>query len=53
MANAAKVMADDPVLLRLKELEAVERIAAQVGELKLQLGGDGVDTLQKLLTKGQ
>ena len=50
MANAAKVMADNPVLLRLKELEAVERIAAQVGELKLHLGTEGVDTLRKLLT---
>jgi len=49
MANAAKVMADNPVLLRLKELEAVERIAAQVGEVKLSLGHDAVDTLGQLL----
>ena len=50
MANAAKVMADNPVLLRLKELEAVERIAAQVGEVKLSVGADGVGQLKKLLT---
>ncbi|MCB9593223.1 MAG: slipin family protein [Sandaracinaceae bacterium] len=52
LANAAKVMADNPVLLRLKELEAVERIAAQVGEVKLSLGPDGVDGLRQLLTRG-
>jgi len=52
MANAAKVMADNPVLLRLKELEAVERIAAQVGEVKLTVGDDGVTGLRKLLTQG-
>jgi regulator of protease activity HflC (stomatin/prohibitin superfamily) len=53
LANAAKVMADNPVLLRLKELEAVERIAAQVGELKLHLGADGVETMRRLLTAGE
>ncbi len=52
MANAAKVMADNPVLLRLKELEAVERIAAQVGEVKLSVGADGVSSLKRLLTDG-
>lgn len=51
MANAAKVMADNPVLLRLKELEAVERIAAQVGEVKLSVGADGVGSLKRLLTE--
>lgn len=42
MANAAKVMADNPVLLRMKELEAFERIAAQVGEVKLSVGEEGL-----------
>ena len=51
MANAAKVMADNPVLLRLKELEAVERIAGRVGEVKLSLGGDGMESLKRLLTE--
>ena len=51
MANAAKVMADNPVLLRLKELEAVERIAGRVGEVKLSLGGDGMESLRRLLTE--
>ncbi|MBX3274669.1 MAG: slipin family protein [Sandaracinaceae bacterium] len=50
MANAAKVIADNPVLMRLKELEAMERIAAQVGEVKLTVGGEGVSALKKLLS---
>ena len=45
MANAAKVMADNPVLLRLKELEALERIAGQVGEVKLAFGRDGLEKI--------
>lgn len=49
LANTAKVMADNPVLLRLKELEAVKEIAAQVGEVRLVVGSDG---LEKLIPAG-
>ncbi|MEM1034712.1 MAG: hypothetical protein AAGN82_30510 [Myxococcota bacterium] len=45
LANTAKVMANNPVLLRLKELEAVKEIAGQVGEVRLVVGADGLDTL--------
>jgi regulator of protease activity HflC (stomatin/prohibitin superfamily) len=49
MANTAKVMADNPVLLKLKEMEAVKDIAANVSEVKLNVGkGD----LERLLGSG-
>jgi regulator of protease activity HflC (stomatin/prohibitin superfamily) len=44
-ANAAKVMAEHPVLLRMKELEAYTDIAGRIGELKLQLGADALEEL--------
>lgn len=46
MANTARTMAEHPLLLELKRLEALENAAAQVDELKLVVGGDG---LMKLL----
>ena len=39
-ANTAKVLADNPVLLRMKELEALRDIAAQIGELNVVVGGE-------------
>jgi regulator of protease activity HflC (stomatin/prohibitin superfamily) len=47
LANTARVMADNPVLLRLKELDAVKEIAASIDEVRLVVGSDGLD---KLLT---
>ncbi len=44
LANAAKVMADNPVLMRLKELEALKEIAGQIDEVRLLVGGDGLKT---------
>lgn len=41
MANTAKVIAENPVLMRLKELETMKDIAAQIDELKLVMGADG------------
>lgn len=49
LANTARVMADNPVLLRLKELEAIKEIAGQVGEVRLVVGADG---LEKLIPAG-
>ena len=40
-ANAAKLLADNPALQRLRELEAVERIAA-AGKLNVMLGEKGL-----------
>ena len=45
LANTAKVMAENPVLLRLKELDALKEIAAQIDEVKLVVGADGLKTL--------
>lgn len=38
LANTAKVMADNPILLRLKELESLKEIAASVRELRIVTG---------------
>ncbi len=40
-ANTAKLLADNPVLMRLRELEVLERIAAD-GDLKVVLGEKGL-----------
>ncbi len=42
MANTAKVIADNPVLMRLKELETMKEIAGQIDELKLVMGAEGL-----------
>jgi regulator of protease activity HflC (stomatin/prohibitin superfamily) len=47
LANTARVMADNPVLLRLKELDAMKEIAGNIDEVRLVVGSDG---LGKLLT---
>jgi regulator of protease activity HflC (stomatin/prohibitin superfamily) len=38
-ANTAKLLADQPTLMRLRELEVLEKIAS-AGQLKIVLGGD-------------
>jgi regulator of protease activity HflC (stomatin/prohibitin superfamily) len=45
LANTAKVMADNPVLLRLKELESLKEMAAQIDEVRLVVGSEGLDRL--------
>jgi regulator of protease activity HflC (stomatin/prohibitin superfamily) len=45
LANSARVMAEQPILLRLKELEALKDMAARVQELRLVIGADGLETL--------
>ena len=42
LLNTAKVMADNPVMLRLKELEALEVIAGKVERLTVHNGTDGL-----------
>ena len=44
LLNTAKVMADNPVMLRLKELEALETIAGKVERLTVHNGTDGLMT---------
>ncbi len=40
--NTAKVMENNPVLLRLKELEALERISAKIDKISVYGGLDSV-----------
>ncbi len=42
LLNTAKVMQDNPAMLRLKELEALETIAAKVGQLTVLNGTAGL-----------
>ena len=45
MANTAKVIAENPVLMRLKELETMRDIAEKIDEIKLVMGVDGMKHL--------
>lgn len=45
MANTAKVIAENPVLMRLKELETMRDIAEKIDEIKLVMGTDGLGKL--------
>lgn len=49
LANTAKVMAEQPLLLRLKELESMKEIASKIRELRVIAGPEGLGTL---LSKG-
>jgi regulator of protease activity HflC (stomatin/prohibitin superfamily) len=48
MANTAKVIAENPVLMRLKELETMKDIAEKIDEIKLVMGLDGLKGLLPL-----
>jgi regulator of protease activity HflC (stomatin/prohibitin superfamily) len=45
MANTAKVIAENPVLMRLKELETMKEIAEKIDEIKLVMGTEGLSHL--------
>lgn len=45
MAQTAKVIAENPVLMRLKELETLKDVAEKIDEVKLVLGADGLKHL--------
>ena len=45
LANTARLMADQPVLLRLKELDAFKDIAGQINEVRLVVGADNMKAL--------
>ncbi|MEM7221393.1 MAG: slipin family protein [Pseudomonadota bacterium] len=42
LLNTAKLMEDNPILLRLKELEALEKVSEKVGNVIVGTGLDGV-----------
>jgi len=46
MAQTAKVLAENPLLVRLKELEAYKDLAQKVGTIHLVLGEAGLPSLQ-------
>lgn len=45
LVNTARLMSDQPILMRLKELEAMKEIAAQIKEVRLVVGGDQLKAL--------
>jgi hypothetical protein len=46
LAQTAKVLAENPLLVRLKELEAYKELAGKVGQLHLVLGEGALEKLQ-------
>ena len=52
LLNTAKLMEDNPLLLRLKELESLERLVEKVGKIDLRAGADeGLDALLTRLVR--
>lgn len=49
LASSAKVLEESPGALRLKEMEALREIAAQVGEMVVVLGEGGLGEMRKLI----
>ncbi len=45
LANTARVIAEQPVLLRLKELESLKEIASRIHEVRVVVGADGLKGL--------
>jgi len=54
LANTAKVMEQSPLLLRLKELDALKEIAESIGEVRIVVGADNMKALlpAELLGRG-
>jgi regulator of protease activity HflC (stomatin/prohibitin superfamily) len=52
LLNTAKLMEDNPLLLRMKELESLERLVEKVGRIDLHAGeGAGLDALLTRLVR--
>jgi regulator of protease activity HflC (stomatin/prohibitin superfamily) len=49
LLNTARLMQDNPLLLRMKELESLEKLVEKVGRIDLHAGGSGAG-LEALLT---
>jgi len=45
LANSARVMADQPLVLRLKEIEALKDMAERIDEVRVVVGSDGLEKL--------
>ncbi|MCR9144994.1 MAG: slipin family protein [bacterium] len=53
LLNTAKLMDDNPVLYRLKELEYLERISEKIGNVSLMGGGSLLEHLSGVIAKKQ
>lgn len=54
LLNTARLMEENPLLLRLKELESLERLVEKVGRIDLHAGdGEGLDALLTRLVRLQ
>lgn len=51
LLNTAKLMEDNAMLWKMKEMEHVEKIAEKIGEITLSGGGNIVGQLKKLFSK--
>ena len=51
LLNTSKLMENNPLLLRLKELEALEKLVEKVGRIDLHTGGGGIDAMLTKLYK--
>ena len=51
LLNTAKLMQDNEMLHKLKEMEYVEKIADKIGEVTVSSGGQVVDQLTKIFAK--
>jgi regulator of protease activity HflC (stomatin/prohibitin superfamily) len=45
LLNTAKLMEDNPTLLRLKELEALERVTEKIGRVEVHTGSQGLSAV--------
>ncbi|MBN4050393.1 slipin family protein [Desulfobulbus sp. AH-315-M07] len=45
LANTARMMSEQPTLMRLRELESLKDIASEIGEIHVVVGTDGFDKL--------
>ncbi|MEL6736470.1 MAG: slipin family protein [Pseudomonadota bacterium] len=50
LLNTSKLMQDNPLLLRLKELEALEKLVEKVGRIDVRAGENGGGALESLLS---
>lgn len=53
LLNTAKLMEENPLLVKLKEWEQIEAIAAKVGSVSVSSGGDLLQQLGKIFTAGK
>ena len=50
LLNTAKLMEDNPLLLKLKELEYVDKMSEKISQISIASGGQILDQLKELLT---